>query len=87
MFVLGWGVAGAALATSASQYASFAVMYYLMLKKGILQQQDMRNVPGLAQVMPILKVCTASLFGLCCEPGCFAGMLNQPHVCLYIEFA
>ncbi|KAA6423129.1 MAG: hypothetical protein FRX49_07116, partial [Trebouxia sp. A1-2] len=55
MFVLGWGVAGAALATSASQYASFAVMYYLMLKKGILQQQDMRNVPGLAQVMPILK--------------------------------
>ncbi|DBB12825.1 TPA: hypothetical protein ACH3X3_005589 [Trebouxia sp. C0006] len=55
MFVLGWGVAGAALATSASQYASFAVMYYLMLKKGILQQQDMRTVPGLAQVMPILK--------------------------------
>jgi len=82
MFVLGWGVAGAALATSASQYASFAVMYYLMLKKGILQQQDMRTVPGLAQVMPILKVCRASLCALCCELGCFAGMLNQPHVCL-----
>ena len=82
MFVLGWGVAGAALATSASQYASFAVMYYLMLKKGILQQQDMRTVPGLAQVMPILKVCNASLSALCCALGCFAGMLNQPHVCL-----
>ena len=56
MFGLGWGVAGAALATSASQYASFAVMYYLMLKKGILQQQHMRTVPGLAQVLPILQV-------------------------------
>ena len=56
MFVLGWGVAGAALATTASQYASFAVMYYLMLKKGILRQQDMRTVPGLAQILPILQV-------------------------------
>ena len=56
MFVLGWGVAGAALATSASQYASFAVMYFLMLKKGILRQQDMATVPGLAQVLPILQV-------------------------------
>lgn len=56
MFVLGWGVAGAALATSASQYASFGVMYYLMLKKGILRQQDMATVPGLAQVLPILQV-------------------------------
>lgn len=84
MFVLGWGVAGAALATSASQYASFAVMYYLMLKKGILQHQNMRTVPGLAQVLPILKVCNASLFALCCELRCFAGILNrqlnQPHV-------
>lgn len=56
MFVLGWGVAGAALATSASQYASFAVMYYLMLRKGMLRQQDMAAVPGLAQVLPILQV-------------------------------
>lgn len=58
IFVLGWGVAGAALATSASQYASFAVMYYLMLKKGMLRQQDMATVPGLAQVLPILQVST-----------------------------
>ncbi|KAL3150527.1 hypothetical protein ABBQ32_000344 [Trebouxia sp. C0010 RCD-2024] len=55
MFVLGWGVAGAGLATSVSQYASFGVMYYLMLKKGILRQQDMATVPGLAQVLPILQ--------------------------------
>lgn len=56
MFVLGWGVAGAAIATTTAQYASFAVMYYLMLKKGILRQQDMATVPGLAQVLPILRV-------------------------------
>lgn len=56
MFVLGWGVAGAALATSASQYASFAVMYYLMVKKGILQQRHMTQIPKLAQVLPILQV-------------------------------
>ena len=56
MFVLGWGVAGAALATTASQYASFAVMYYLMLKKGILQQKHMQTVPRLDQVLPILQV-------------------------------
>ena len=56
MFVLGWGVAGAGLATSAAQYASFAVMYYLMVKKGILQQRHMRQIPSLAQVLPILQV-------------------------------
>lgn len=56
MFVLGWGVAGAALATTASQYASFSVMYYLMVKKGILQQRHMRQIPKLAQVLPILQV-------------------------------
>ena len=56
MFVWGWGVAGAALATTASQYASFAVMYYLMLNKGILRQQDMQTVPRLHQVLPILQV-------------------------------
>lgn len=67
MFVLGWGVAGAGIATTASQYASFAVMYYLMVKKGILQQRHMARVPSLGQVLPILKVShTESVTQGCC---------------------
>ena len=30
MFGLGWGVAGAAIATSVSQYISFAILYWKM---------------------------------------------------------
>lgn len=90
MFVLGWGVAGAGLATSVSQYASFGVMYYLMLKKGILRQQDMATVPGLAQVLPILQVRMSlghTVNTSLCSAYCFtaaacAWVACTSHVCL-----
>ena len=56
MFRLGWGVAGAALATSASQYLALGVMLYALVRKGMLQPQDLRQVPGWREVLPLLRV-------------------------------
>lgn len=56
MFGLGWGVAGAALATSASQYISFGLLYARMLSKGMLLPEDMQRLPPWATVKPFLAV-------------------------------
>ena len=59
MFRLGWGVAGAALATSASQYLALGVMLYMLVRKGMLQPKDLRQVPGWREVLPLLRVSPA----------------------------
>ena len=59
MFRLGWGVAGAALATSASQYLALGVMLYMLVRKGMLQPRDLRQVPGWREVLPLLRVSPA----------------------------
>ena len=56
IFGLGWGVAGAAIATSVSQYASLLVMCRMLLKKDMLQAEHLRQPPSKAQVAPLLRV-------------------------------
>lgn len=61
IFVFGWGVAGAALATSASQYVGMAAMLYLLNKKRILNFADLRHVPSVSEIAPLLQVSQALL--------------------------
>ena len=56
MFVFGWGVAGAALATSLSQYMSAAIMLALLIQKGWLQPRHLLHRPSWALWAPLLKV-------------------------------
>jgi MATE family multidrug resistance protein len=56
IFVFGWGVAGAALATSASQYVGMAAMLYLLNRKHILNFADLRHVPSISEIAPLLRV-------------------------------
>jgi Na+-driven multidrug efflux pump len=56
IFGLGWGVAGAALATSFSQYVGVAAMLVLLHRRRILDFADLRNVPSLSDIAPLLWV-------------------------------
>ena len=56
IFVFGWGVAGAALATSASQYVGMAAMLYLLNRRRILNFADLRHVPSISDIAPLLRV-------------------------------
>ena len=56
MWQFGWGVAGAALATTASQYISCAVLLYLAIKKDMLRPKDLLLRFPLGQWRPLLKV-------------------------------
>ncbi|KAK9829665.1 hypothetical protein WJX72_007217 [[Myrmecia] bisecta] len=55
MFGLGMGVAGAALATSISQYVSVGVLLYMLTRKGMLDLADLRRVPVFKDILPLLK--------------------------------
>lgn len=56
MFVFGWGVAGAALATSASQYISAAIMLMLQVRNGMLQLHHVLERPLWHDWAPLIKV-------------------------------
>ena len=56
MFGLGWGVAGAAAATAASQYVGIAAMLFLLARRGYFDPADLRHVPSLRDVAPLLWV-------------------------------
>ena len=56
MFGLGWGVAGAAAATAASQYVGIAAMLFLLARRGYFDPADLRHVPSLADIAPLLWV-------------------------------
>ena len=56
IFVFGWGVAGAALATSASQYVGMAAMLYLLKRRRILNFAHLRHVPSISEIAPLLSV-------------------------------
>jgi hypothetical protein len=55
IFGLGLGVAGAALATSASQYLSAAVLVLMLVRRGHLDLKDLLQPPGSAEVLQFLK--------------------------------
>ena len=67
IFVLGWGVAGAARATSASQYVGMAAMLYLLKRRRILDFADLRHVPSISEIAPLLSVSCHVM--LCTSPG------------------
>ena len=56
MFGFGWGVAGAALATTLSQYVCFVVMFSLLWRNKILDPHHLLLRPVWAQWAPMLKV-------------------------------
>lgn len=56
IFGLGWGVAGAALATSLSQYVGVAAMLYLLQRKRVLNFAHMLHIPSISDVAPLLWV-------------------------------
>lgn len=64
MFGFGWGIAGAALATSAAQYISFAILYWKLRSKKILQARHIRTKPKRDSIQPLLKVFIPFLCGL-----------------------
>jgi len=55
MFGLGMGVAGAALATAASQYVSAFVLVAALIRTGLLDPADVTHPPSLASAMPLLR--------------------------------
>jgi len=55
MFGCGMGVAGAALATAASQYVSAAVLVAALVRTGLLDPADVRHPPSLESAMPLLR--------------------------------
>lgn len=63
IYGLKMGIAGAALATSFSQYLSIAVLGNMLVRKGMLNLQDLQHLPGLRQVGKFIKVCTSAGIG------------------------
>lgn len=55
MFGLGMGVAGAALATAASQYVSAALLVRALLRRSLLRKEALLRPPSLASCTPLLK--------------------------------
>lgn len=66
IFGLGWGVAGAALATSVSQYVGVGAMLFLLHRKRILNFADMLRIPSIGDVAPLLRVNFPSLCSMLC---------------------
>ncbi len=66
IFGLGWGVAGAALATSVSQYVGVGAMLFLLHRKRILNFADMLRIPSIGDVAPLLRVNFPSLCAMLC---------------------
>ncbi len=64
IFGLGWGVAGAALATSFSQYVGVGAMLYLLHRRRILNFADMLRIPSFGDVAPLLRVQSPSSHAL-----------------------
>ena len=56
MFGFGWGIAGAALATSVAQYISFFILYWQLRRKKMLQARHIRTKPKKDSIQPLLKV-------------------------------
>ncbi|GAX79955.1 hypothetical protein CEUSTIGMA_g7394.t1 [Chlamydomonas eustigma] len=52
---LGWGVPGAALATTLASVVSPSIMLLLLLRKGMLKLKDMSTPPTLLAVVPMLR--------------------------------
>ncbi|KAK9831035.1 hypothetical protein WJX74_000789 [Apatococcus lobatus] len=55
MFGFGWGVAGAALATSFSQYCSLAILLAMGIRKGMLKFSDLRYPPDPRDIGALLR--------------------------------
>ena len=55
MFGCGMGVAGAALATAASQYVSAVVLVAALIRTGLLDPADVTHPPTLASATPLLR--------------------------------
>ncbi len=80
VFGLGWGVVGAALAPAIGQYVGLAVMVGLLIREKALFAADLRHIPTLAEVAPLLKVraqCTARALGW----GCLLLLSAQGLLC------
>jgi Na+-driven multidrug efflux pump len=56
VFGLKWGVMGAALAPAIGQYVGLAVMVGLLVREKALFAGDLRHVPTLQEVTPLLQV-------------------------------
>lgn len=56
VFALDWGVVGAALAPAIGQYVGLAVMVGLLIREKALYAADLRHVPTMTEVMPLLQV-------------------------------
>lgn len=56
IFGFGWGVFGAALATSVAQYLAFAVLFVLLLERKMLYLKDLARLPSIMEFAPLLKV-------------------------------
>lgn len=56
MFGFGWGVAGAALATSFSQYCSLGILLAMGIRKGMLKFSDLRYPPDPRDIGALLRV-------------------------------
>ena len=65
MFGFGMGVAGAALATSFSQYCSLFILLAMGIQKGMLRTSDLRYPPDPRDIGALLRVSTASLLSVC----------------------
>lgn len=55
VFGLGWGVTGAALATSLSHWATLLVLLGAVMRKGYLRPADLARPPAWAEVAPMLR--------------------------------
>jgi len=55
VFSLGWGVLGAALATSLSHWVTIGILFFMVVRKGLLRPADLARPPTLAAVSPMLK--------------------------------
>lgn len=55
VFGLGWGVSGAALATSLSHWVTLLILGALIIGKGYLRTSDLLTVPSWKDVAPTLK--------------------------------
>ncbi|KAK9798507.1 hypothetical protein WJX73_004686 [Symbiochloris irregularis] len=55
IFKFRWGVSGAALATTGSQYICAGIMFYLLVRNKILQLRHLAIPPALADWTPMLK--------------------------------
>lgn len=55
IFWLGWGVKGAALATSLSHWLTLVILGTLVVRKGYLRLEDVATPPTVQQVAPMLR--------------------------------